>query len=174
MPATSLPTIFTTRTIRGGGSNFVTVPKRFVDSEERPNCVITVDLDGHSQHNVFVLLPWTEIRAMAEELLDACVVGLGWGGFETYGLKKTYDALINPTLYDPDEANNPVPAAVEQPDGDVDSVAIPSDTTTQGYGEDAFSYLPRMYHFVCCLKPAAPARLQALGREQRPHLLVMY
>ena len=133
MPTGSIPSIFTTRT-SDAGSNFVTVPKRYVDAEVLPRCAITIDLDGHSRNDVFVLIPWKKIRSIVEDILDDCVDGYAWGGFETWGLKRPFDAVINPTLYNP---NNPVPAQVEQPDGTLDTsvVAIPpGDISSSGYG----------------------------------------
>ena len=109
------------------GGNFVTVPKRYADSEVHPSCIVTVDLDGNSKKNVYVLVPWKKIRRIVEDILDDCVDGLGAGGFETWGLKSTFDALANTTSDEADDVNNPVPAYVEQPDGSVDSVAIPPD-----------------------------------------------
>lgn len=136
LPTGSIPTIFTTRT-SDSGNNFVTVPKRYVDSEIRPSCAITIDLDGHSKDNVFVLVPWKKIRTIVQDIIDGCVDRSGWGGFETFGLQRTFDAVIHPALSQPNDAHNAVPAQVEQPDGTLDTtvVAIPSDTSSSGYGE---------------------------------------
>jgi len=45
--------------------------------------------------------------------------------------------VIDPTLFEPNEANNAVPAQVEQPDGTLDTtvVATPPDTSSSGYGK---------------------------------------
>jgi len=127
LPSGSIPSIFTTRT-SASGNNFVTVPKRYVDSETHPSCAITIDLDGHSKDNVFVLVPWKKIRIIVQDIIDGCVDRSHWGGF---------DAVIDPTLFEPNEANNAVPAQVEQPDGTLDTtvVAIPPDTSSSGYGK---------------------------------------
>lgn len=136
LPTGSIPTIFTTRT-SDSGNNFVTVPKRYVDSETGPSCAITIDLDGHSKDNVFVLVPWKKIRTIVQDIIDSCVDRSHWGGFETFGLKRTFDAVISPAFSEPNDAHNAVPAQVEQPDGTLDTtvVAIPSDTSSSGYGE---------------------------------------
>jgi hypothetical protein len=136
LPSGSIPSIFTTRT-SASDNNFVTVPKRYVDSETHPSCAITIDLDGHSKDNVFVLVPWKKIRTIVQDIIDGCVDRSHWGGFETFGLQRTFDAVIDPTLFEPNEANNAVPAQVEQPDGTLDTtvVATPPDTSSSGYGK---------------------------------------
>jgi len=136
LPTGSIPTIFTSRT-SASDNNFVTLPKRYVDSEIHPSCAITIDLDGHSKDNVFVLVPWKKIRSIVQDIIDSCVDRSHWGGFETFGLQRTFDAMIDPRLIEPNEANNAVPAQVVQPDGTIDTsvVAIPPDTSSSGYGK---------------------------------------
>lgn len=72
----------------------------------------------------FVFVPWDEIREMAQVIVNVCVDITSRGGFITYGLGRTLEALIYPTTYQNTEI--PTPAWVWQPDGTVESVAIPS------------------------------------------------
>lgn len=119
------------------GSNFVTVPKRYADSGVHPNCIITIDLDGHSKDNVFVLVPWKKVRTMAEDIIDKCIEGVGWGGFQTWGLQRTFDSVLNSTLDDREVVKDPVPAVVELPDGTLDTsvVAIPPELPNSVHGK---------------------------------------
>lgn len=120
IPDSLLPSIFTTRT-RSETNNYEQVPRRFVDAATNPACAITVDLEGHSMNDVFVLVPWNEIRAMALHVIEYCVAAGNRGGITTFGLQHVYEAIISPTPYDPSTE----PAAVVNPDGSVDSVAMP-------------------------------------------------
>lgn len=118
VPQGALPSIFTTRE----DNQYVTVPQRFVDHTRLPLCAITIDLDGHSKTDVFVLIPWDEIRKIAARVIERCIGTIAKGGISTFGLSRTYDAFIPPEPYDPITAQ-----AVISPDGSVDSVAVPPD-----------------------------------------------
>ena len=72
IPEGALPNIFTTRA-RTATNNYIEVPVRYVDSESRPDCIITIDLDGHSERDQFMFVPWNEIREMAQVVVDNCV-----------------------------------------------------------------------------------------------------
>ena len=135
LPRGSLPSIFSTR--QGTMGNMFILPRVDVDSAERPRCVVTIDLDGHSNRNVFVLVPWNKIREMAKTILDLCVSsnGFGWGGTVTFGLQRTFDALVHPVRYDLDRGPVAVPAEVIQPDGSRGIVAIPPGAFGQDYGK---------------------------------------
>lgn len=124
LPQGTLPSIFTTRPA-APENNFHQVPKRYFDSGVNPQCSIDVALDGHSQRDVYVLVPWDKIRSMAIDLISLCVDGLSWGGWETFGLNASFEALISPSRY------NGEPAVVHNPDGSEDDsrIAIP-----EGYG----------------------------------------
>ena len=128
LPRGALPSIFTTRQSEPR-NNWNQVPVRRVDSDHNPECSITIDLDGHSQNDVFVLVPWDKIRAMAQDVIGICVDGFSWGGWETYGLNATFEALMPPAPYH--AIPPPDPATVVNPDGSEDSssVAMP-----EGYG----------------------------------------
>ena len=134
LPRGALPSIFSVG--QETMDNMFTLPRFEVDSAERPRCVITIDLDGHSDRNVFVLVPWNKIREMAESILDLCIssAGFGWGGTVTFGLQRTFDALVNPAPYGPDGGQVAEPAEVIQPDGSRGIVAIPAGAFGQEYG----------------------------------------
>ncbi|CAF9934786.1 MAG: hypothetical protein ALECFALPRED_006089 [Alectoria fallacina] len=106
--------------------------------------MITIDLDGHSQSDQFVFVPWNEIRDMAQHIVDSCVYFLSRGGFITYGVGRTLESLIYPTSYGGDNAEIPYPAWVWEPDGTVEFVAIPSNPATDEYiqGTKVFSEIP--------------------------------
>lgn len=137
MPEGNLPIIFTTRE-RMVSNNYVQVPQIFHDNDEWAQCTITVDLDGHSLSGVFVLVPWNKIRQNVAAIIGDCVTPRMMGGFDTYGLNATFEALIPMTPYD--TRANPVrgrPAEVQNPDGmNDDSVAIPA-----GYDDGPSEYL---------------------------------
>ena len=122
LPRGALSSIFTTRA-RTATNNYVQVPVSYADAEPVSNCVVTVDMDGHSQNDQFVVVPWDDIREMAQAVVDTCVGPWTRGGFITYGVGRTLESLIHPTAYG---ANNPTPAWVLQPDDTVEYVAIPS------------------------------------------------
>ncbi|KAF6226016.1 hypothetical protein HO173_012606 [Letharia columbiana] len=125
LPRGTLPSIFTTRG-HTATNNYIQVPVQYTDFEPEPSCMVTINLDGHSQNDQFVFVPWDEIREMAQVILDTCVDYLNRGGFITYGVGRTLESLIHPTTYGGDNAEFPTPAGVWQPDGTVEFVAIPS------------------------------------------------
>ena len=135
LPKGALPSIFSSR--QSIMDNLFTLPRVYVDSAERPRCVITIELDGNSNRNVYVLIPWDKVKEMAEIIMDSCIHidGFGWGGTATYGLQRTFDALVFPTLYDREEGQIAEPAEVIQPDGSRGVVAMPADDANQGYGK---------------------------------------
>lgn len=134
LPRGALPSIFTTRA-HTATNNYIQVPVQYTDAEPNPGCMVTIDLDGHSENDQFVLVPWDEIREMAQVIVDTCVDLLARGGFITYGVGRTFESLVNPTT---DEGNNvdiPTPASVLQPDGAVEFVAIPPSLPTNEYSK---------------------------------------
>ena len=134
LPRGTLPSIFTTRA-HSATNNYIQVPVRYADAESRPDCTVTIDLDGHSRNDQFVFVPWDEVRQMAQVVVDSCVDTLSRGGFITYGIGRTFESLIHPTAYDGENAEIPTPAWVWQPDGTVNSVAIPSDPASNEYSK---------------------------------------
>ena len=142
IPQGSLPSIFTTRQSTAS-NNWIQVPQRFSDHEDNPSCTITIDLDGHSPHDVFVQIPYDQVRSLAQIIIHACVTTRAIGGYVNYGLHSTVQALLEPTTYD----GNPVPdtsfpSAVQQPDGVVDSVAIPPPLFVEGGYSKSVQILP--------------------------------
>lgn len=133
MPKGRLPSIFTTRQ-RSPENGWVTVPQRFHDNQGINGCIVHIDLDGHSTKDVFVMVPWDEIREMAQIIMDSCVWQMGSGGFITYGLGKTLQSLTGPVLYDINGREVPRPAWAQQPDGSINAVAVPYDKGA-GYSE---------------------------------------
>ena len=109
------------------------LPRRYVDNTANPACVITVELEGHSQNDVSVTISYDMIRNIAINVKENCIHRLSWGGWETYGLDATFRALVPPTAYDGSIFQQP--AAVENPDGSMDSVGLPEGTS----GVDGFS-----------------------------------
>ena len=134
LPRGSLPSIFTIRR-HTATNNFIQVPVHYVDAESRPSCTIAIDMDGHSLDDQFVFVPWDEIRKMAQLVVDLCVGFTERGGFITYGVGRTLESLVHPTSYWGNHADEPRPASVWQPDGTVDSVAIPSVPVTNEYSK---------------------------------------
>lgn len=107
LPRGTLPSIFTTRA-HTATNNYIQVPIHYADAESNPSCLVSIDLDGHSQNDQFVFLPWNEIREMAQVLVNRCVDLFNRGGFITYGVGRTLESLIDPTSYD--NAEVPTPA----------------------------------------------------------------
>lgn len=134
LPKGTLPSIFTTRT-RTATNNYVQVPVHFADAESNPTCLVTIDLDGHSQNDQFVFVPWIEIKEMAQIIVDSCVSPSNRGGFITYGVGRTFESLIHPTSYEGDNVEIPTPAWVWQPDESVEFVAIPYAPATNEYSK---------------------------------------
>ncbi|KAL9131218.1 MAG: hypothetical protein Q9175_006826, partial [Cornicularia normoerica] len=128
----SLPSIFTTRA-HTATNNYIQVPVRYTDAEPEPSCMVTINLDGHSQDDQFVFVPWDEIREMARVIVDTCVDLFNRGGFITYGVGRTFESLVHPTTYGGDNAEIPTPAWVWEPDETVEFVAIPSIPSTNEY-----------------------------------------
>ena len=136
LPRGTLPSIFTTRA-HTATNNYIQVPIRYGNTESNPSCMVTVDLDGHSRTDQFVFVPWDEIRKLAQLLVDSCVSLLHRGGFITYGVARTFESLLDPTSYWGGNAEIPTPAWVWQPDGTIESIAVPStdDDTTFKYSK---------------------------------------
>ena len=124
LPHGDLPSIFTTRP-REPGNNYITVPLRYADSNPHPSCAITIDLDGHSTKDVLVSVPWDSIRNISRSIIDDCVENRGIGGWETFGLKQAFDAVINPSFLTSDGVHGSEPVGVVNPDGSIDSVGFP-------------------------------------------------
>ena len=132
LPRGTLASIFTTRA-HTATNNYIEVPVRYSDNEVNPSCSVTIDLEGHSLTDQFVFVPWDEVRDMAQAVVDTCVDVLNRGGFITYGIARTLEALIHPKAYGEDDANIPTPAWVRQPDGSIAYVAVPSNPIVNGY-----------------------------------------
>lgn len=134
LPQGTLPTIFTTRA-HTATNNYVQVPIRYGDTElDHSSCMITVDLDGHSRTDQFVLVPWDVVRKMAQEVVDRCVDVIHRGGYITYGVERVFESLLDPTAYE-GEHTEILPAWVQQPDGTVESVAIPPTRAENKYSK---------------------------------------
>ena len=134
LPRGSLPSIFTTRA-HTVTNNYIQVPVQYSDYDLRPSCVVTIDLDGHSQTDQFVTVPWDAIREMAQGVVGSCVDLWRSGGYITYGVGRTFESLIYPTAYEANNPDLPTPAWVHQPDGTVAWVAIPSTSARNDYSK---------------------------------------
>ena len=106
---------------------FIAVPKHYVDSMGSPACAITVDLDGHSLNDVFVLIPWDQVRHLARIAINVCVDVHAEGGISFFGLNHTFESIIYRVPYDT-RINSAIHDTVDvmNPDGSIDSVAIPA------------------------------------------------
>lgn len=133
IPQGTLPTIFTTRA-HTATNNYVQVPIRYGDTELDSSCMVTIDLDGHSQTDQFVILPWDGVREMAQVVVDGCVDGFHRGGYITYGVGRVFESLLDPTAYEGAQTEIS-PAWVQQPDGTVETVAIPPPRAENGYSK---------------------------------------
>ena len=134
LPRGSLPSIFTTRA-RTAFNNYIEVPFRHMNAQSNPSCMVTIDLDGHSRSDQFVSVPWDELRQMAQVVVNSCVDRFSLGGFITFGVGRTFEALIFPTAYGTDNVPIPNPAWVLQPDETVAFVAIPNTPSIIDYSE---------------------------------------
>ena len=91
---------YTTDAQQGTQSSWTQVPKRYVNDPNNPQCIITIDLQGHSLHSTYVAVAPSVVRAMAASLITKCLE-LNQGGVRTYGLGNTInEMLIVPTSYD--------------------------------------------------------------------------
>ena len=93
--ATGLISIFTTQSSARG---LTRVPLIFTASARRSLCVITIDLDGHSQNEDTVTVPWDVVRQVTQALIDKCA-SRSISGIITYGLGTTLNALMTPVAY---------------------------------------------------------------------------
>ena len=100
---------------------WIELPQRFANNDVHPDCEFTIELEGHSKRDDSVVASYEMIRNIAINLLSTCVINKAWGGWETFGLDRTFRALVPPTPY-------AQVAAVENPRGSVDSVALPEIT----------------------------------------------
>jgi len=123
IPRGSGPSIFTTQP-RTPTNKYVQVPQSYTDNNLNPQCTITIDLDGHSETDEFVLVPYDVIKDMTQDLITQCVTGQ-MGGRMTYVMKGTLDSLLEPTAYDGSAIFVPLLAVVEQPDGSTGSIVFP-------------------------------------------------
>jgi len=125
IPRGALRSIFTTRQSTTT-NNYIEVPLPYFDDDHNPSCKITINLEGRSENDVFVLVPFDAVRQMAKFVIDTCVTPRQVGGRITFGLVDTLRGLIFPRAYDGSPVRIPVPAQVLQPNGAVDGiVAIP-------------------------------------------------
>ena len=112
---------FSTKAKSSEHDEWIELPQRFTDNDFHPDCEFTVELEGHSKPHETVEASHEMTRKIAINLLDNCVFDKAWGGWETFGLDRTFRALIPPTPYDQ-------LAMVENPDGMVNSVALPENS----------------------------------------------
>lgn len=152
IPRGSLPTIFTTRE-RSADNNWVQVPVQYYDAglDSNIGCRITIDLDGHSQNDVFVLIPYDIVHDIVQDGIENCVDMRGIGAFSTYGLRNTFQSLLTPTAFDGSAISDSQTYAVQQPDGTIDSVAVPPDPVVEGgYSKllESLHTAPRRRYFI--------------------------
>ena len=145
MPMGPQPKSFTTGA-SFASSNDIQVPVVYTDNEANPQCMITIDLDGHSKDNVSIEISWNDIKQMAWSLMAECIPQQ-LGGVRTYGMADTLQALLKPTAYSDGSPINlgGVHAAVEQPDGTINSVAIPESLSVSANGGYSESFLECVY-----------------------------
>lgn len=125
--ATGLNSVFASQSSNRG---FTQLPLTYIGSAGRRSCVITIDLDGHSQNDVTVTVPWDVVRQVIQALIDRCASRM-IGGMITYGLGNTLNALINPVAYD--GAAIDLTAVVQQPDGSDTFAFLAPRAIAEGY-----------------------------------------
>ena len=133
IPTGPVPRTFSKKAKTQTDDDWEQLPQQYFDSATKPACVVTIELEGHSQSDVSVTTSYDMIRSIAMNVKKNCIHRLGWGGWETYGLDATFRALVPPMAYDGSIPRQP--AAVENPDGSIDSVGLPEGTS----GVDGFS-----------------------------------
>ena len=119
----------------------------YTDNEANPQCIITIGFDGHSKDNVSIEISWNDIKQMAWSLTAKCIPQQ-LGGVRTYGMANTLQALLEPTAYidgSPINIDGVHAAAVEQPDGTINSVAIPESLSVSADGGYSESFLECVY-----------------------------
>lgn len=141
IPTDSTLKTFSTKA-KSRNDDWIHLPRRYVDEDAQPACAITIELEGHSQRDVSFSVSYDTIRIIARNVMDNCIDGHGWGGWETYGLLNTFRALRRPETYDGSIAQQA--AIVENPDGSISSLGLPEGTG----GTDGFS---RSYLQECTL-----------------------
>ena len=73
--------------------DWIDLPRTFDDFEGSPTCVITVELEGHSQRdNLLFGASWDTIRRIALNVITNCVNSHGWGGY--VGLFRALSTLL--------------------------------------------------------------------------------
>ena len=107
--------------------------------------MISIDLDGQSTKDVCVTVPWDSVRNITEGIIERCVSGAGIGGWETAGLKRAFDAVINPLLVSPEADRGSAPVGVVNPDGSITSVAY-----TESTNQDPPSLSECVFIDFCC------------------------
>ncbi|KAI4185015.1 MAG: hypothetical protein L6R41_004387 [Letrouitia leprolyta] len=125
--ATGLNTVFSLHSSNPGVTQ---LPRRYTEPAGRLSCTITVDLDGHSQNDVTISVPWDVLRQVTQDLIDKCA-SRHLGGAITYGLGNTLDALVNPVAYD--GASIDLTAIVLQPDGSSAFAFLSPQAIADGY-----------------------------------------
>ncbi|KAL8935009.1 MAG: hypothetical protein Q9216_005629 [Gyalolechia sp. 2 TL-2023] len=124
---TGLNTVFA---LRSSNRGFTQLPLTYTEPAGRYSCAITIDLDGHSQNDVTVSIPWDVVRQVTQDLIDECA-SRHTGGIITYGLGNTFNALVNPTAYD--GAAIDLTAIVQQPDGSNTFATLAPEAIANGY-----------------------------------------
>ncbi len=119
----NLSCIFVTQ-LRTSTNDCFQVLQSYAYNKLKSQRTTTIDLDGHSETDEFVLVPYDVIRDMTQDLVTKCVTGQ-MGGRMTYGMKGTLDSLLKPTAYDGSALYVPLPAVVEQPDGNTGLFVFP-------------------------------------------------
>lgn len=125
MPTGSTLKTFSTKA-KSRNDDWIQLPQRYVDEDAQPACVITIDLEGHSQRDASFSVSYDTIRIIAQNVMNNCIGGHGWGGWETYGLLNTFQALRRPEPYDGSIAQQA--AVFENPDGSISSLGLPEGT----------------------------------------------
>lgn len=123
MPTGSALKTFSTKT-KSRNDDWIHLPQRHVDEDAQPACAITIDLEGHSQRDVSFSVSYDTIRIIAQNVMNHCIGGHGWGGWETYGLLNTFQSLRRPEPYDIAQQA----AVFENPDGSISSLGLPEGT----------------------------------------------
>ena len=83
---------------RGAAAGAIGLPLVYKDSDNNPQCVITVDLDGDTSTYPLLDEEWSDypnIKAVAAHILSTCVQGSqNSGGWGTLGLWNTWTGML--------------------------------------------------------------------------------
>ena len=94
MPESEISTWLTKHALPGSPAAVEETPLRFVDNENAPRCVITLDLDGESIIHQLLPVQPSLSKVLAAYLVSRCLAS-NQGGVRTYGLARTLRLMVD-------------------------------------------------------------------------------